>query len=47
MPRINILEDLQFRKALPKSYKLYKNLAPFSASLGKIKDGKKFMNAIS
>ena len=44
---MNILEDLQFRKAIPKSFKLFEKMAPFSEKLGRIADGKKFMNAIS
>lgn len=47
MPRIQILEDLQFRKALPKSYKYFDKCLPFGAKLGKIKDYQKFMQAIS
>lgn len=47
MPRVNIIEDMQFRKALPKTFKLYDKCAPFSEKLGKIKDSKKFMNKIS
>ena len=47
MPRVSILEDLQFRKALPKSLKYFDKLHPFSEKLGKIKDNTKFMTAIS
>ena len=47
MPRVNILEDIQFRKAIPKSFKLFEKLAPFSEKLGRIPDGKHFMSAIS
>ena len=47
MPRVNVLEDIQFRKAIPKSFKLFKKMAPFSERLGNIKDYKKFMGAIS
>lgn len=47
MPRVSILEDLQFRKALPKSFKYFEKLQPFSEKLGKIKDSTKFMSAIS
>ena len=46
-PRVNIIEDLQFRKALPKSVKLFDKMAPFSEKLGRIRDNKKFMTAIS
>ena len=46
-PRINIIEDLQFRKAIPKSLKLFDKMAPFSEKLGRIRDNKKFMSAIS
>lgn len=38
MPRISILEDLQFRKALPKSFKYFDKCQPFSEKLCKIKD---------
>jgi len=47
MPRVSILEDLQFRKALPKSFKYFDKLHPFSEKLGKIKDNTKFMTAVS
>ena len=48
LPRVNILEDLQFRKALPKSFKLFdKGAAPFSNALDKIQDNKKFMSSLS
>lgn len=47
IPRVNIIEDVQFRKALPKSYKMFTSEAPFSVRLGNIKDGQKFMNALS
>ena len=47
MPRVNVLEDIQFRKAIPKSFKLFKKMAPFSERLGNIKDYKQFMGAIS
>ena len=46
-PRVNIIEDLQFRKALPKSVKLFDKMAPFSEKLSRIRDNKKFMTAIS
>ena len=46
-PRVNIIEDLQFRKALPKSVKLFDKMAPFSEKLSRIRDNKKFMSAIS
>lgn len=39
IPRVNIIEDVQFRKALPKSYKHFDSAEPFSQRLGKIKDG--------
>ena len=29
-PKVNIIEDIQFRKALPKSFRVYQNMAPFS-----------------
>ena len=38
LPKVNILEDCQFRKALPKSFKVYQNVAPFSERLNRIKD---------
>jgi len=47
MPKVNILEDCQFRKALPKTFKVYESVAPFSQRLGRIKDSNKFMNALS
>ena len=47
IPRINIIEDCQFRKALAKKYKHFESEQPFSSRLGYIKDGQKFMNAIS
>ena len=46
-PRVNIIEDMQLRKALPKSYKMFKSEAPFSQNLGNIVDGLKFMSALS
>lgn len=30
IPRVNIIEDLQFRKALPKAYKHFESALPFS-----------------
>ena len=47
IPRVNIIEDVQFRKALPKSYKIFESVQPFGQRLAKIKDGRKFMQAIS
>ena len=47
MPRVNILEDLQFRKAIPKSFKLFKKMAPFSERLSSIKDYKQFTAAMA
>ena len=47
VPSVNIIEDCQFRKALPKSYKHFESVEPFSQRLGRIRDGQKFMNALS
>ena len=47
LPRINVLEDLQFRKALPKSFKLFMKMAPFSERLDLIRDSKKFISSLS
>lgn len=47
IPSVNIIEDCQFRKALPKSYKHFESVEPFSQRLARIRDGQKFMNAIS
>ena len=47
MPRVNILEDVHFRKALPKSFKLYRRIVPFGDGMNKIKDPRKFMRQIS
>lgn len=47
MPRISMLEDLHFRKALPKSFKLFNKMAPFSERLDLIKDSKKFISSLS
>ena len=46
-PRVHVLEDVHFRKALPKTFKYFEKRVPFSEKLGKIKDSKKFMQSIS
>ena len=43
LPRVSMLEDIQFRKALPKSFKLFSKMAPFSDRLDLIRDSKKFI----
>ena len=47
MPRVSMLEDIHFRKALPKSYKLFSKMAPFSDRLDLIRDSKKFISSLS
>ena len=47
MPRVSLLEDISFRKALPKSFKLYRRVVPFGDGMNKIKDSRKFMRQIS
>ena len=47
MPRVSMLEDIHFRKALPKSYKLFTKMAPFSDRLDLIRDSKKFISSLS
>ena len=47
MPRVSLLEDIAFRKALPKSFRLYRRVVPFGDGMNKIKDPRKFMRQIS
>lgn len=47
MPRVSMLEDIHFRKALPKSFKLFMKMAPFSERLDLIRDSKKFISSLS
>ena len=47
MPRADIIEDQSYRKAIPKTLKIYKYYRPFSDKMDKFPSAIRFFSAIT